>query len=75
MTVTWHVDELKVSHKEGKELKKFGQFLRDKFGDQLTEHTGDIHDYLGIDLDYSKSGRLGVSMIKYLHKLLTGFSE
>ena len=57
-----------------KELKKFGQFLRDKFSDQLTEHTGDIHDYLGIDLDYSKSGRLGVSMIKYLHKLLTGFS-
>jgi hypothetical protein len=75
MTVTWHVDDLKVSHKEGKELKKFGQFLRDKFRDQLTEHTGNIHDYLGIDLDYLKSGQLGVLMIKYLHKLLTGFSE
>ncbi len=56
-------------------MKKFGQFLKEKFGDQLTEHTGNINDYLGIDLDYSKSEQLGVSMIKYLHKLLTGFSE
>ena len=75
MSVTWHVDDLKVSHKEGADLKKFGQFLRDNFGDMLTEHIGNIHDYLGIDLDFSKSRRLGVSMIKYLHKLLTGFSE
>ncbi len=44
-------------------------------GEELTEHTGEIHDYLGIDLDFLKNGKLGVSMIKYLHKLLTGFSE
>ncbi len=58
---------------ESLELHKFGQYLRDNFRDALTEHTGDIHDYLGIDLDYSRKGKFGVSMIKYLHELLTGF--
>ncbi len=27
MTVTWHVDDLKVSHVEEAEVKKFGDFL------------------------------------------------
>ena len=75
MKVTWHVDDLKVSHMESAELNFFGHYLRKNFGEELTEHTGDIHDYLGIDLDFLKNGKLGVSMIKYLHKLLTGFSE
>ncbi len=75
MTVTWHVDDLKVSHMESLELQKFGHYLRDNFIDALMEHTGDVHDYLGIDLDFSGKGKLRVSMIKYLHKLITGFSE
>ncbi len=73
MTVTWHVEDLKVYHMELLELQKFGQYLRDNFGDALMEHKGDIHDYLGIDLDFSGNGKLIVSVIKYLHKLLTVF--
>ncbi len=60
---------------ESLELKKFGQYLRDNFREALAEHTGDIRNYPGIDLDFSRKGKLGVSMIKYLHKLLTGFLE
>ncbi len=75
MIVTWHVGNLKVSHMDPSELKKIGQYLRDNFGDIFPEHTGYIHDYLGIDLDYSTKGKFKVSMIKYLHKLLTGFLE
>ena len=51
MTVTLHIDNLKVSHVESSELQKFGQYLRDNFGNALMEHTGDFHDYLGIDLN------------------------
>ncbi len=32
-------------------------------------------DYLDIDLNYSEKGKFKVSMIKYLHKILTRFSE
>ena len=69
----WHVDDLKVSHMEQAKLKKFGQYLRDSFRDALTEHTGNEHDYLGIDLNYLTKGKFKVSMIKNLHKILTTF--
>jgi hypothetical protein len=36
---------------------------------------GDVHDYLGMDLDYSTAGVLKVSMIKYLAKIIRGFPE
>ena len=75
MTVTWHVDDLKVSHKEGAELKKFESFLRSQYGEKVVAHYGKVHDYLGIDLDYSQGKGIKVSMIKYLLKILTGFSE
>ena len=36
---------------------------------------GKVHDYLGMDLDYSEDGVLKVSMIKYLDKVLEEFTE
>ena len=36
---------------------------------------GDVHDYLGMDLDYSTAGVLKVSMIKYIAKVIQGFPE
>ena len=77
MTVTWHVDNLKVSHLDGAEIDKFGVYHKrtyEKADLKVTEHKGVVHDYLGIDLDYSTSGSLRVSMIKYLENTLTGFS-
>ena len=38
-------------------------------------HHGDVHDYLGMDLDYSETGKVKVSMIKYLTSLLQEFPE
>ena len=38
-------------------------------------HYRKVHDYLGIDLDYSKGKDVKVSMIKYLSKIHTSFSE
>ena len=34
-----------------------------------------VHDYLGMDLDYTKKGVLRVSMIKYLKKVFDNFLE
>ena len=57
MMVTWHVDNLKVSHKDQTEIDKFAQLLREKYEKtnqdlMLIYHEGKVHDYLGIDLDY-----------------------
>jgi hypothetical protein len=75
MIVTWHVDDLKVSHKDSFEITKFAEYLSGIYGDKLTVHRGKIHDYLGMDLDFSKKGEVRVSMIKYLHKILEEFPE
>ena len=55
MTVAWHVD-LKVSHVEEYEVKKLGNFLKsnlEKNDLKITHHCGNVHDYLGIGLDYA----------------------
>ena len=53
MTVIWHVDDLKVSHKDLVQVKKFGDWLEETYGKKVARHSGKIHDYLGMVLDYS----------------------
>ena len=54
MTVTWHVDKLKVSHKYPYQITKFAIYLSIIYGGKLTVKWGKIHDYIGMDLDYSE---------------------
>jgi hypothetical protein len=75
MTVTWHVDDLKVSHKDGDEITKFLLYLGKLYGNRITVNRGVVHDYLGMDLDFSSPGKLRVSMIKYLAKIFKAFPE
>ena len=46
ITVQFHVDDLKVSHKEKSVLEDFFSDLRSEFGqeDELTENTGLVHE-------------------------------
>ena len=66
MTVVWNVDGLKVSHKEPFEVTKFAQYLSIIYGEKLKVQRFKVHDYLGMDLDYSEPGVVKVSTIKYL---------
>ena len=36
---------------------------------------GQVHDHLGMDLDYSKKGEVKIGMIKYLQKVEDKFPE
>ena len=45
------------------------------YGKKLTIHRGKIHDYLGMDMDWSEDGQVSISMIEYLSKLLDDFIE
>ena len=59
ITVQFHVDDLKVSHKEQSVLAEFRSNLMSEFGqkDELTKNTGLVHEYLGITIDYLIAGK------------------
>ena len=54
MTVCWHVDYLKFSHKEPFEVTKFSTCLAGIYGEKMTVTRGPVHKYLGMDLHFSE---------------------
>ena len=74
MTCIWHVDDLKVSHVSPDELTGFGAWLKDKYGD-CKEHRGKIHDYLGMELDYTQPGKVMIRMVPYIQETIDEFPE
>ena len=75
MTVTWHVGDPKVSHKDPKKVTKFVLYMAKTYGPNIMVSRGETHDYLGMDLDFSTKGAAKVSMIKYLKKIIVDFPE
>ena len=69
MTVTWHVDDLKVSYKDSLEVTKFIHHLGQIYGERMTVHRGKVHEYLCMDLDFSTVNTLKIGMIKYIKKI------
>ena len=41
----------------------------------MTIHRGKVHDYLGMDLDFSSAKVLKIGMIKYVKKIIKEFPE
>ena len=74
-TVTWHVDDLKVSHVNTAEHTQTIRALAKIYGHGITVSRGKVHDYLGMDLDYSGHRNVKISMIKYLKKIFVAFPE
>jgi hypothetical protein len=75
MTVTWHVDDLKVSHKSNVKLAKLLRFLGKKYGNRIIVNRGLMHNYLGMDFDYSQPGAVQISMIKHIQKVFDDFPD
>ena len=72
ITVQFHVDDLKVSHKDQAVLDDFLDELRSEFGqnDELKENKGLVHKYLGITIDYSIAGKVVFTMFDYLEDMI-----
>jgi hypothetical protein len=75
MTITWHVNDLKVSHVNPFQITKFAAYLATIYGNGLVVHRGKVHDYLGMDLNFATDGIAQVSMITYTSKILSDFPE
>ena len=72
MTVVWHVDDLKVSHVDMAEVEKFVRKMEETFGKDtpLTVSRGQVHDYLGMTLDFRTKGEVKISMEHYIDMML-----
>ena len=51
MIVYWHVDDLKVSHKEESAIDTFVLNIFKIFGNSTKDIRGKVHEYLGMDMD------------------------
>ena len=65
MTVVWHVENLKFSHRDPFEFTRLVEYLTDIYGG-LKVNRGKVKNYLGMDLYYYEEVFLNLSMIKYL---------
>ena len=71
MTICWHVDNLKLSHKDDNAVTALAEKLAELYGPNTTVSRGKVHKYLGMDIDWaSVTDTLIVSMIKYLYKVI-----
>ena len=70
--VTWHVDDLKVSHKMSTIVDQFIMDMEDEFGKEtpLNKSRGKVLDYLGMTLDFTKPGEVTITMIDYIKAVL-----
>ena len=79
MTITWHVDDLKVSHKSEKVIDDFIKWVEDKYGDpqigQVKAVKGKKHDYLAMNLDYSEDGKVKIDMTDYVKGILEAYPD
>ena len=68
LTVVLHVDNLKVSHKDNNVVSAFCVKMSELSGSGTKSSWGKVHNFLGIDLDWSQDGLFIVSMTKYLQQ-------
>ena len=71
-TVLWHVDDLKISHVDPQVNEGVLARLNTRYGQEtvLTVTRGDIHDYLGMTIDYSTDGKVVIRMDDYVENML-----
>jgi hypothetical protein len=77
MTVSWHVDDLKVSHENEKNVTEFLKWVTDTYGQygEVKTTRGKLHDYLGMTLNYKVPGQVTIDMRSYVDQMKESFPE
>ena len=68
-TVIVHVDDLKITCIEENEVDEVIEAVRTIYKD-IKVHRGKVHSYLGMTFDYSKQGKVRVSMEGYIKDVM-----
>eukprot|EP00957_Ditylum_brightwellii_P074990 5699034-Ditylum_brightwellii.AAC.1 len=74
MTICWHVDNLKISNVDSREVTKMLDVPQKKYGKMKTTR-GKVHNYLGMNLDYRQRGNVRIGIVKYTKKTIETFLE
>ncbi len=77
LTVMAHVDDCKYSSVNDKAMDAFEKWLQQMYSQEeitpMKFNRGDVHDYLGMVLDYSKPGKVMIHMKDYVERIVTEF--
>ena len=76
MTITWHVDDLKISHVDALKVMRIIEWFKSIYGNVRVTR-GKVRDYLGMHLDYSDRGKVKTktSMVPFLKTVIEEFPE
>ena len=71
-TVRFHVDDLMSSHVDKKVNDDFENWLNKTYGGygKIKSVRGKLHDYLGMNFDFSKDGKVLIDMIEYIANMI-----
>ena len=82
MTICFHVDDCKLSHKSSRQTDRMIEYLRKEYerifedgSGKMTVKRGKVHEYLGMTIDYSDPGQAKVTMLNYVEEALTAFAK
>jgi hypothetical protein len=82
MTICFHVDDCKLSHRKKKVMDTMIEYLREEYESIFEDGTGamsvirgKIHKYLGMTLDYTACGQVKNTMFDYVNEILTAFDK
>jgi hypothetical protein len=77
LTVSWHVDDLKVSHHDEKVVSEFISWIKEQYGNIGAEKVtrGKVHEYLGMKLRYDVPGQVSIDMIDYVKNMPDCFPQ
>jgi Zn-finger protein len=82
MTICFHVDDCKLSHRKSRVMDQMIKWLRQEYesifedgSGQMTVSRGKVHKYLGMTLDYTVRGQVKITMINYVDEILTAFDK
>jgi len=76
-TIQWHVHDLKISCKSNRLIKAVVQRLKEVYGKiaPLTISNGKVHEYLGMEIDFSKKGKVIYTQYDYIDEILFSVSN
>ena len=71
-TIGWHVDDIKISHKNQQVVNKILEAMNAEYDKEtpLTITCGPMHEYLGMEIDFSQAGEVKFLMPQYIDRLV-----
>jgi len=77
INVSWHVNDLNVSHVNPKEIYHFLKWVQETYGSnaEVKSTCVKIHEYIGMKLDFSIDSQITIHMAGYVTTMIESFPK